>query len=212
MLRQEAGEQLSEKSSDLLVRIDTSARRMHNLVSALLELAQLDAAPLTMRSVALSTIVGEVLAEFSNDIEASGAVVDVAALPSVTGDAGLLRQLFQNLISNALKFHRPDVAPRVQVRCNENTDDNGAGGQCRVSVSDKGIGFPSARAELIFQPFRRLVGSSFEGSGIGMATAKKIVQLHGGKIWAEGQPDEGATFTVTLPPAENLSDLQLARL
>lgn len=94
-----------------------------------------------MRSVALSTIVGEVLAEFSDDIEASGAVVDVAALPSVTGDAGLLRQLFQNLISNALKFHRPDVAPRVQVRCNENTDDNGAGDRAVSRYPTRASGF-----------------------------------------------------------------------
>ena len=111
------------------------------------------------------------------------------------------------MISNALKSHKPDLAPRIQVRSDGDDDDIGGEGHCRVSVVDQGIGFPSTRVQRIFQPFRRLVGSQFEGSGTGMASAKKIVRPRGGTIRAEGREDEGATFTVTLPRAECLSAL-----
>jgi signal transduction histidine kinase len=118
-----------------------------------------------------------------------------------------MRQLLQNLIGNALKFHRSGEAPIVEVH-GEVFEDRREGGSrgsamnhlCRISVADNGIGFDEEHLERIFMPFQRLHGRNvYEGTGMGLAICRKVVERHGGKISAEGAPGRGATFTVTLP-------------
>lgn len=151
-----------------------------------------------MSSVPLSGILDDTISDFADDVAESGGTVEVADLPNVMGNAVLLHQLFHNLLGNALKYRRPDVAPHVEVSCELDALE----GQCRVSVKDNGIGFDPSAADLIFEPFHRLVNrKQFPGSGLGMSTAKRIVELHGGTIGASGELGVGASFTVVLPTA-----------
>jgi signal transduction histidine kinase len=130
-------------------------------------------------------------------------------LPTVEADATQIRQLLQNLIGNALKFHRPDVPPEIDVESAViDRDDLGqevpvqadCTSVCRLRVADNGIGFESKYVDRIFTPFQRLHGrSEYEGTGMGLAICRRIVERHGGSIAVESVPDEGTTFTVWLP-------------
>jgi signal transduction histidine kinase len=121
--------------------------------------------------------------------------VEIGELPVVEADETLLRAALTNLIGNALKFSagRPDGKVRISA---DNTH-----GMVTVSVADNGVGFDSGAAAALFQPFTRLHGGRFAGSGVGLTIVRRIVERHGGKVWAVGQPGAGATFTFTLPAA-----------
>jgi chemotaxis family two-component system sensor kinase Cph1 len=127
-------------------------------------------------------------------IQESGAVITHDPLPSVQADASQLGQVFQNLISNAIKFHRQDVPPRIHVSARLKDR------EWIFSVRDNGIGLGLRYAERIFVIFQRLhTSAEYPGTGIGLAVCKKIVERHGGRIWVESQPGHGATFSFTLP-------------
>jgi light-regulated signal transduction histidine kinase (bacteriophytochrome) len=152
--------------------------------------------------VDLNEVVRNVLSDLEVQIENLHATVQVERLETIQADALQMRQLLQNLIGNALKFHRPDVTPAVHVagaRCN--------GGACyELTVADNGIGFDMQYAERIFQVFQRLHGrGEYEGTGVGLAICRKIVERHGGTISASSTPGEGAVFTVCLPANEKES-------
>jgi signal transduction histidine kinase len=120
--------------------------------------------------------------------------VTVGELPMIDADPSQMHQLIQNLISNGLKFHKPDTPPRVTVSGNASHD------SAEIVVSDEGIGFDERYAERIFTMFERLHGrGTYEGTGIGLAICRKIAQRHGGDIRAQSTPGQGSTFTVTLP-------------
>ncbi|WP_320443084.1 sensor histidine kinase [Halosolutus halophilus] len=126
----------------------------------------------------------------------SDATVDTEALPRVEGDRNQLRQLFQNLLSNAIEYSG-DEPPRVHVTAERN------GSNCTVSVADEGIGIDPADSDRVFEVFRRLHGrEEYEGTGIGLALCKRIVERHGGEIWVDSEPGEGSTFSFTLPAAD----------
>ncbi|MBV9122282.1 MAG: hypothetical protein JO112_02840, partial [Planctomycetes bacterium] len=125
-------------------------------------------------------------------------------LPTVAADPLQMRQLFQNLIANGLKFHRPDQPPLVRVEARPLADGegpwNGIGPVWQISVQDNGIGFEEQYLDRIFEVFQRLHGrSEYEGTGIGLAICRKIVERHGGSITARSEPGHGARFIVTLP-------------
>jgi signal transduction histidine kinase len=121
--------------------------------------------------------------------------VEIFALPNIQADPIQMKQLFQNLISNALKFHKPGIPPIVKVSSHLLSDNT-----VQITVEDNGIGFDSSEVEVVFQPFRRLVGrSKYEGSGIGLAICRKIAERHGGSITALSKPGEGSVFMVNLP-------------
>lgn len=150
---------------------------------------------------------GEVAAEAISDLDArieegGGRVELLGELPTVEADRAQMRQLLQNLIGNALKFHK-DTLPVVRVWAETGADQTES---CEIFVEDNGIGFDEEHLERIFLPFQRLHGrSDYEGTGMGLAICRKVVERHGGSITAKSTPGQGSTFVVTLPvrqPAE----------
>jgi len=144
-------------------------------------------------------------------VERSSARIDIGTLPTIQADALQMRQLFQNLLANSLKFRRPGVAPYVRIDCERRVSDDaesslspGAGDasgiRYEISVEDNGIGFEEKYLDRIFTIFQRLHGrGTYEGTGVGLAVCRKIVDRHRGTITARSAPGEGATFVVTLP-------------
>lgn len=141
-------------------------------------------------------MVRSVLSDLEVRIESLHADVQAGPLATIQGDASQLQQLLQNLIANALKFHRPGILPQVCITGGWRED----GAEYELAVADNGIGFDMQYAERIFQVFQRLHGrSEYEGTGVGLAICRKIVERHGGTISAASSPGEGAVFTVRLP-------------
>jgi light-regulated signal transduction histidine kinase (bacteriophytochrome) len=186
---------LGEQGIDYLSRMENATVRMQSLIEGLLTYSRVTTKAQPFSSVSLGAIIAGVLSDLETAIRDSGATVTCGELPSVEADPLQMRQLFQNLIGNALKYHAPGVAPAVTVNasCVRST--------CTITVSDNGIGFEQKYAEQIFGVFQRLHGrsSEYKGSGIGLSVCRKIVDRHGGTITARGELDKGATFTVQLP-------------
>lgn len=188
------GEHLNETARDSLTRMQDATARMQGLINDLLAYSRLSTGEIRFAPVDLDEVVRAAVHDLDDAIQRTGATVELHALPTLEADAAQMRRLFQNLLGNALKFRRPDEAPWVRV----------AGGlddaQCVVTVADRGIGFDDEYAERIFGIFQRLHGrTEYEGSGIGLAICRKIVERHDGTIVGRRNAEGGATFTVTLP-------------
>jgi signal transduction histidine kinase len=168
---------------------------MRTLVRDLLGYARLERTPGRQERVQLDIVIRDVLAALAGPMGDAGADVVVGPLPVVVGDGDRLRQLLQNLITNAIKF-TDGAPPRVEI------DGRADGDWAQISVRDHGIGFAAGQAELIFRPFQRLHSADqYEGTGIGLAVCQKIVDQHGGRVWAESTPGQGAAFHFTVPLA-----------
>ncbi|MFY8134587.1 MAG: sensor histidine kinase, partial [Aquimonas sp.] len=199
-LRLHLADRLDERAADYIQRMRSAAARMQILINDLLAYSRVSRNAHQPQRVSLSRILAEVLADLESRIEASGAVVEAGLLPEVEADPTQMRQLLQNLLGNALKFAAPGRAPRVKISAHRR------GGRIRLVVEDNGIGFDNKYQERIFAPFQRLHGrSEYEGSGIGLAIVRKIVERHGGQIRAEGRMGEGARFELDLPDSGGLS-------
>jgi signal transduction histidine kinase len=175
---------------------DTIARatdRMRNLVDRLLTYSRVGAIDAKPTAVDTATVLDGVRADLDAAITASGAEITHDPMPTVSGDPVGLRQLFQNLISNALKFVAPGQRPRVHVGVRADGD------RWRFTVHDDGIGVEPKEAAEIFEPFRRLRAGAYEGTGLGLAICLRIVERHGGEIWMESRPGRGSDFVFTLP-------------
>jgi PAS domain S-box-containing protein len=193
--------QLDEKADRYIHFAVDGAQRMQGLINDLLALSRVGTQGKPFAPVDTGAVMQRVLRWLGGALEESGGEVVVGPLPTVTGDAGQLEQLFQNLVANALKFRRPGVAPRVEVTAERRGDAHG-GGEWLFAVRDNGIGFEQQFAEQIFVVFQRLhTRAEYPGTGVGLAIVKKIVERHGGRIWAEGAPEQGATFLFTIPAA-----------
>jgi PAS domain S-box-containing protein len=198
---------LGEPGRDYLQRIQESARRMQALINDLLTFSRVASKARPAVSVDLSRVAHEVVADLEERIRQTGGRVELGDLPTLEADPTQMRQLLQNLIGNALKFHAPDRPPLVQVRSGLLTEPaGGAHGEadapsvCRITVQDNGIGFDERFRDRIFEVFQRLHGrGEYEGTGMGLAICRKIVERHGGRITAASVPGQGATFTATLP-------------
>ena len=180
----------------LLTPIAQQAADSRRLVDALLMLARSGDVALNKAPLDLTRLTREVRDSLQPDAAADGPpTVEIGELPVVEADETLLRAVMTNLIGNALKFSadRPDSKIRVSA---DNTR-----GVVTVTVADNGVGFDPGAATALFQPFTRLHGAKFNGTGIGLTIVRRIVERHGGKVWAAGQPGAGATFTFTLPAA-----------
>lgn len=199
-LRQQYEGALGEKGKDYLSRMLNAADRMSSLLNDLLELTRVTSKGSPFERVDLGEVVRAVLTDLEVAQQESGGVVEVGDLPTIDADATQMRQLFQNLLSNALKFRSDERQPRVTIEAECPADGGGAPSLCRLVVRDNGIGFDAKYAGVIFEPFHRLHGrSEYEGSGMGLAICRKIVERHGGRIASEGRPGEGAAFVVELP-------------
>ena len=202
-LVKKCGDQVNEDGQLYIGRIQDAAARMHDLINDLLTYSRVTTRTEPFEPIDLNKVVAEVLSDLEIRIAETEAVVKVAALPHVEASAVQMRQLFQNLISNALKFRRDGVPARVDITAEPVAETEGPAGTadaCRIRIADNGIGFDEKYAEQIFGIFQRLHGrGSYEGTGIGLATCRKIVERHNGAIEARGVEGEGATFILTLP-------------
>ena len=197
LLRQHVGPGLDEKGRRYLDTISSSAVRMGQLIDDLLAFSRTGRGEVAREAVDLRGLVGDVARQATEDLE--GRVVDVAIgdLPVVQGDPAMLRVVFNNLLANAVKYTRERARAEIEVGSLPASD-----GHSTVFVRDNGAGFDMQYAGKLFGVFQRLHTSrEFEGTGIGLATVRRIVERHGGRAWAQGRPGEGATFFVTLPIA-----------
>ena len=192
---------ISDKGRDYLERANAAAERMQNLIEDLLRFSRVSTHARPFAPVDLGAITAEVLDDLELEVDRADAVVRVGALPVIDGDALQLRQLMQNLLSNALKFRREGVVPEIAI------DASVAGETATIVVRDNGIGFDPQYNRRIFRVFERLHGrGTYPGTGIGLALCRKIAERHGGAIMADGVPGAGSTFTVSLP-VEHHDDL-----
>ena len=195
MLRQKYEDSLGQTGNDYLDRMLNATERMQSLLAGLLDYSRVATASEPFKEVDLSDLIGEVLSDLEVRIVKTGGEVHFETLPVISADPTQMRQLLQNLIGNALKFHKPDEKPIVQVRSVPTTD-----AECRIVVEDNGIGFEEQYLEQIFAPFQKLhARREFEGTGLGLAICRKIVERHGGSITAKSTPGIGASFIVRLP-------------
>jgi light-regulated signal transduction histidine kinase (bacteriophytochrome) len=193
LLKTTEAARLSEDGAMYVDRMQKSARRMSDLINALLTFSRVSKSDEDLRDVDLRKLVGEVDEDLETALKAAGTTLQVGALPTIHARATQMRQLLQNLISNALKFKREGVAHVVSVTGEETPT-------CyQVHVSDNGIGFEQQYAERIFGVFQRLHGrNTYEGTGIGLAICQRVVVNHGWTLEAHGRPNEGATFTIRI--------------
>ncbi len=208
LLLTQYADQLGE-GTDYLARMQVAAARMSTLIRDLLSFSRLSTQPDNTVFISLTDVVETVLNDLDLVISETGAQVSVAPLPTVQGDASQFGQLFQNLLSNALKFRRVGTAPVIRVIAQRIAATNlpegvnptqAAGAYQRIDVMDNGIGFDQKYAERIFQVFQRLHGKSdYAGTGVGLAICEKVAANHGGTITASSQPGQGSTFSVYLP-------------
>lgn len=199
-------DRLSDDGKVYLRKIVDASQRMQAMISDLLSISMISGNRL-FESYSLQKILDETVQTLEYKIETLQAVVQADPLPEANIVPAQFRQLFQNLLSNSLKFAREGVQPTVTIRCEKVSVEDASPYQMakadqylRITFADNGIGFENEFAHKIFAIFQRLHGrSEYEGSGIGLAICKKIVEHHGGVIFAQGQPDRGATFTIVLP-------------
>jgi PAS domain S-box-containing protein len=207
-LEEQASDVLDPESEDYLRRMRDAAARMQSLIDDLLEYSRITMHPEPPEPVDLGLVVAEVLIDLDERIRTSGGRVTVGPLPTLLASPLQMRQLFQNLIANALKFHPDGVAPEVDIRATElparpaSASSSGVPVLWEFHIQDNGIGFDPKYVDKIFAPFQRLNGrQAYEGTGMGLAICRRIVALGGGTITARSTPGAGATFVVTLPSA-----------
>lgn len=175
---------------------------MYDLINDLLAYSRVTTRAQPFIQVDLNEVVRKVLNDLDLQIEQSGAKVNITSLPTLEADPIQMYQLLQNLVSNALKYHQPGVEPVIQITGLEAAHliASGGNGIYQIQVSDNGIGFDEKYLDRIFQPFQRLHGrDEYEGTGMGLAICRKIVERHGGSITARSTPGGGTTFIIDLP-------------
>ena len=186
--------ELDAEAQEYLSFIESSAQHMSSLLQDLLLYTKIPADERRSEPVDLNEVFKNVVFVFRTGIEESQATITAENLPTVHGNRSQLGLVFQNIIGNALKY-RSQEPPRIHVSAHHNSDD------VVISVQDNGIGFDQNYADRIFELFKRLRNREYPGSGLGLAICKRIVQLHGGRIWATSKPDNGSTFYFSLPLA-----------
>lgn len=217
---------LPEEGQDYINRMQRAVQRMQTLINSLLTFSRVTTKAQPFTSVNLAEVVRDVLSDLEISIQQSQAQIEVAALPTLEADPIQMRQLLQNLISNALKFHKPNLPPQIKIQTqiisvppSSSLPDRFYSGSshagnssslfshpfsqrlfCQLELTDNGIGFDERQSDRIFSLFQRLHGrNEYEGTGLGLAICKRIVERHNGQITVSSYPGEGATFIITLP-------------
>ena len=194
---------LDKDSLEYLKRIQLTAEGMRNLVDALGEIANLSEGG--FHRCDLDELLSTVLRDLSPLIEKSGAKITVSKMPSIEANAEQLKIVFRELIENAIKFREPDRPLQIAIGCRKDGPErietnNGEEVYLRIEVADNGIGFLQKNAATILEPFQRLHSKAeYPGNGLGLALCQKIINMHRGKIYAEGNEDVGSVFALVLP-------------
>lgn len=201
-LMQKNSEDLTQKNQRYLGIITDSVHQMGQLIDELLAFSRLGRTSLSRVEVDLNEVVGQVLTDFSAEITNRSIEWKIETLPTVSGDAVMLRLVFQNLIDNAVKYTRDRDPAIIEIRSEPSEDPTFT----RIIIRDNGAGFDEKYADKLFSVFQRLHNAeSYEGSGIGLATVRRIINRHGGEVSAMGALHKGATFTVDLPKSDGAS-------
>lgn len=194
LLRNELGEAVSEKGRRYLNILDDSARQMGQLIDELLVFSKMGRVEMRKAIVNANDLVEETITKLQPEIRDRKIVWEKCSLPELQGDPAMLRQVFVNLISNAIKYSSTRDAARIQIGHEKNEHET------IIFVRDNGVGFDMQFADKLFGVFQRLHrADEFEGTGIGLANVRRIIQRHGGRTWAEGKVDQGATFYFSMP-------------
>lgn len=197
-LNNKYNEALDDTGRHYLERMVDAATRMRRLIDDLLSYSRVNTRTTSFLPVDLGTVIADVISDLEPRIAAEDAKIRVGELPAIEADPSQMHQLFLNLIANALKFRRPGVTPSITIEGNVEVGESGA--VARIAVADNGIGFEPRHAERIFGMFERLHGrEEYDGTGVGLATCRKIAERHAGQLSAWGEPDAGAVFTLILP-------------
>jgi len=203
-LGHELGESLSPNARTFLTKMEKAAERMSTMIDGVLQYSSLTALPAEVQSVNLNEIIKDILLDLEVSLSEKHAIVNTQPLPTIEGSSILLYQLFYNLIFNSLKFAKAGIPPDIRIT-SENISSAGNGtnvieDNVLIKINDNGIGFSDADAKRIFKPFSRLNSKDkYEGTGLGLALCKKIVERHGGTIEARGVEGMGSTFLIILP-------------
>ena len=196
------GDKLSQKGQDYLGRMLSASSRLQRLIDDLLAFSRISSRAKPFQQVNLNEVIAEVLSDLDIAIAEAKGKIEGSDLPTLEGDEMQMHQLFQNLISNAIKFRHPERLPQVKVGVEELEEPVSQAypiRQIKITVQDNGIGFDEKYLDRIFNIFQRLEGQKYQGSGIGLAICRKIVQRHHGSLDAFSQPGEGARFEIILP-------------
>jgi len=206
-LHSKFSEQLGDDGMQYVDRMQNSSRRLRALIDALLDYSRVTSKGTPFETVDLNRLARDVQADMEPSIEEVGATIGLGKLPTIEGDETQLRQLFVNLISNSLKFHKEDTPPKLKIAAKvtkAQTSKGEKGEVCVLSFVDNGIGFDNKYTDRMFTIFQRLHSrSEYEGTGVGLASCRKIAERHNGVIVADGSPDKGAVFRVALPVVQN---------
>jgi PAS domain S-box-containing protein len=195
LFRERMTASLDPQSQHYLEIISSSSKRMGTLIDDLLSFSRMGRSVMSSAQVDLNDLVQDVLQEFEPDIQGRNVQWVIADLPPVYGDRSMLRMVFANLISNALKFTQPRKRPKIEIGCGPDSDT-----ETVIFIRDNGVGFDMQYVDKLFGVFERLhMSSEFEGTGIGLANVRRIINRHGGRTWAEGEVGHGATFYFSLP-------------
>lgn len=193
LLQRYTGE-IDSKGTEYLRSMQQAAQRMRTLIQDLLLFSQINKEKIEFRKVDLNKVAADALQDLEISIEENGAQIHIDPLPVIEGDERMMRQLFENLISNSIKYSKPGVAPKLEVSYQQRN------GEALISFKDNGIGFDEKYLPQMFTLFQRLHSrENYEGTGLGLAICRRIVEMHKGRIWAEGKENEGATFYISLP-------------
>jgi signal transduction histidine kinase len=194
ILHEDYGKKFDNTALSYLKSIDSAVNRMSLLVKSLLDFSRLGLEK-ELQNVDIGELIRDVISDLNSKIGSTETRITIGDMPRMNVFETEIRQLFQNLISNAIKFRRKDRAAEIDIRSER------MGGYWKFSIRDNGIGIAPAHHNRIFNIFQRLhLNNMYEGSGIGLATCKKIAALHGGDIWVDSAPGEGSTFYFTLIP------------
>jgi PAS domain S-box-containing protein len=193
---------LDETGQDYLKRMRDASQRMQTLINDLLSFSRVSTRAQPFTDIDLNSVIQDVVSDLENQIDRTQGKVEFSVMPVIEADPTQMHQLLQNLITNALKFHQSTISPIIQVSTQI------LGSKCQICVKDNGIGFEMQYLDRIFKPFQRLHGrEEYEGSGMGLAICRRIVERHSGEITAISTPGEGSTFIITLPMHQSTGDV-----
>ena len=204
-LQQRYSDKLEDEGNQYVERMQVAATRMRTLINDLLSYSRLSSNELKREKCDLNKITKGILDDLEIKISETNATINIGELPTIEGSPTLLRQLIQNILTNSLKFQREGVEPVIKITAEIHQSPppslkEASKPYCEIVISDNGIGFEQKHADQIFGIFKRLHGrSAYDGTGIGLATCRKVVERHGGTIKAYGTPNVGAEFHIKIP-------------